>query len=238
MDFELDMNVDALLEAFDVPDDRLRSVSYLERQVRRFGVHKRRMEECLPDEPWEREFEFCMAQDSMQLAKYMIYLSHYPIRRYLELGVWTGGTFTFLSHYLRRMTGLTAAIAIDVAMPCKAFGAVLGETDWMAFYQCNSLAPQFPELLEGIGKVDYAFIDAVHKKGPVLSDFANIKPYAPMIGFHDICHHHCPEMPEAWREVREMHPGAKAVEFIDQNSAAISAGRLLQGIGVLHLGGS
>src|SRR5437763_12100894 len=53
-------------------------------------------------------------QTPNQFSRYLTTLARYPISRYLELGVWHGGTFVITVEYLARFNSLAQATALDI----------------------------------------------------------------------------------------------------------------------------
>jgi hypothetical protein len=56
-------------------------------------------------------------QIPQQIAPTLLYLSSFKIRSYLEVGCAAGGTFMFVTEFLRSTNGLQRSTCVDVAAP-------------------------------------------------------------------------------------------------------------------------
>jgi len=138
-----------------------------------------------------------------QLAPYLVALSRLPIRTYLELGVFQGGTFVITVEYLRRTTGLQRAVAVDI-------DRMLGTRRYarrargVEVVQMASGTPDFDRLVQGV-RPDLVLIDADHSLAAVRRDWESVRDVAPVVAFHDIIDNASPGVRRFWREVREQH---------------------------------
>ena len=223
------INVKKLQKLFDVDDAKLRSVKYIEECIWEAGLRPLRGD----NRPYEdRDDKLAMIQEPMQLTKLAVYLSHFDIRSYLELGVASGSTFLFLTHYMREMCGLKEAFAIDIVTPSKLMPVLdSGMMLWAEFYKMNSQDVEFKEFLDG-REFDLAFIDGSHEYADVMNDYRLLKKRARILVFHDIVCRYQPGVVKAWSLIREENPNCRAVEFIDQSHDRPVH---VAGIGLIHM---
>jgi len=160
-----------------------------------------------------------IAQTPDQIAKALVYLSEYKINSYLEIGVFQGGNFLFVSEYLRRFNPEIKCLGIDPSdFLNPEIGAIIEKEDWLTFSKVTSddIAKQ---------KFDLVFIDAEHKDGWPARDYENVGKFAKICMVHDIQYLPCPEVKLFWEKIKD----SESVEFLE--SSALPP---IHGIGLLH----
>ncbi len=161
-------------------------------------------------------------QVPVQLASALVYLSKFSINSYCEIGVFQGGTFLFVSEYLRRFNPQIRCIGIDPTDYLnKEIAGIMGNEYWLSFNHITS------DGLNGI-KFDLVFIDGEHFGGWTARDYENVGRYAKICMFHDIQETTCPEVMSFWQSLKETEE-KKIIEYLE-HSASVP----LQGIGILH----
>lgn len=159
-----------------------------------------------------------MYQTPNQIAKALVYLSSLKINSYLEIGIFQGGTFLFISEYLRRFNPDIKCLGIDpTPFLNDEIRAIIETNLFMSFKSVNS------DQLSG-KEFDLVFIDGEHIDGWVKRDYDNVGQYAKICMIHDIQELSCPEVVEFWETIK----GKKPVTFLDYTSANPS-----QGIGMV-----
>jgi len=74
-----------------------------------------------------------------QIAKALVYLSDYKINSYLEVGVFQGGTFLFVSEYLRRFNPKIQCTGIDPTDYLNPeIADIINAESWLSFLPCTS----------------------------------------------------------------------------------------------------
>lgn len=136
-----------------------------------------------------------------QLAPYLTTLAVLPIRSYLELGVFDGGTFIATVEYLRRVGQVDRAIAVDVdAM--RAVRAYGKSAPWVDVAQLASGTPAFDALISEANP-DLVLIDGDHSLAAVRRDLASVVDHAAVaIAMHDIADTASPGVRQTWDRFR------------------------------------
>jgi hypothetical protein len=153
-----------------------------------------------------------------QIGKALVYLSKFRINSYLEVGVFQGGNFLFVSEYLRRFNPDIQCTGIDPTGYLNDEIRAIIETELFLSYKAidsDQLAGQ---------EFDLVFIDGDHTAEWAKRDFENVGRHAKICMFHDIQEISCPDIVAFWKTVK----GKKGVEFLDHTSSEPS-----QGIGII-----
>jgi len=160
-----------------------------------------------------------MYQTPNQIAEALVYLSDYEIKTYIEIGVFQGGTFLFVSEYLRRFNPGIKCTGIDPTdFLNPEIKEIIDSEDWLRFASATSdeVAGQ---------KFDLVFIDGDHENGWIEKDWNNIGQHAKICMIHDIQEATCPDVVEFWKKLK-----GKKIEILDHTSKEPS-----QGIGIIQL---
>lgn len=158
-----------------------------------------------------------------QIAEALVYLSKFNIDSYLEVGIFHGGNFLFVSDYLSRFNPNIKCIGIDLIKEYlnDEIDSVIKSEDRYEFHRETSF--------NFIGKrFALVFIDGNHALRWVRKDWENVGQYADICMFHDIDEPRCKGPVYFWKELKKSFPDRKAVEFISKEP--------LCGIGVIHNG--
>lgn len=156
-----------------------------------------------------------------QIAKALVYLSDFEIKTYLEVGVFQGGNFLFVSEYLRRFNPLIRCIGIDPTGYLNGeIQAIIEKEIFISFKSITSDSISGQEF-------DLVFIDGEHTKEWITKDWNNVGKQAKICILHDIQETSCPDIVDFWGKLKTSKK--KVVEFLDCTSATPS-----QGIGIIH----
>ena len=155
-----------------------------------------------------------------QTAMALIYLSAFKISSYLEVGVFQGGNFLFVSEYLRRFNPKIKCTGIDpTGFLNPEIKEIIDSEDWLSFLPITS--NEIATL-----KFDLVFIDGDHENNWVKRDWENVGRYAKICMVHDIQETSCPEIVEFWEKLK-----GKKIEFLDCSSEFPT-----QGVGIIQEG--
>lgn len=147
-----------------------------------------------------------------QLAPYLATLSHYPIRRYLEIGVQHGGMFVLSTEYFNRFSPTEQAVAADILRSpgvqdyARQNPRVHGM--WM-----DSSSPDFRAWVRAQAPWDLVLIDGNHHYNAARHDFLSVHGHAKAVAFHDTVAPDWPGIGQLWAEVRNEY--ADEYEFVD-----------------------
>lgn len=156
-----------------------------------------------------------------QIAKALVYLSDFEIKTYLEVGVFQGGNFLFVSEYLRKFNPSIRCIGIDPTNYLNGeINAVLEREIFVSFKSITS------DYIAG-QEFDLVFIDGDHSKEWINRDWNNVGKQAKICILHDIQEPSCPDVIEFWGKLKASKK--KTMEFIDCSTETPS-----QGIGIIH----
>jgi len=211
--------VQNLLRCLDI--ESLKNPDVIANLVRAFGIVQ------WPDPAFGEDEKFKnpsadmagIAQTPNQIAKALVYLSDFEIKTYLEIGIFHGGNFLFVSEYLRRFNPEIQCLGIDPGeFLNNEICEIIEHEDWLTFSKITSddIAKQ---------KFDLVFIDGDHNDGWAERDYNNIGKFAQICMIHDIIYLACPEVGSFWKTVKNN----TAIEFLE--SSALPA---IHGIGLLH----
>jgi hypothetical protein len=160
-------------------------------------------------------------QTPNQIAKTLVYLSDFEIKTYLEVGVFQGGNFLFVSEYLKRFNPNIRCIGID---PMGFLNPEIKEI----IEKDISMSIKSITTNEIIGQeFDLVFIDGEHTAEWVNRDWNNVGKQAKICILHDIQEPSCPDVIEFWNKLKQSKK--KTIEFLDCTSKEPS-----QGIGIIH----
>jgi len=178
---------------------------------------------------------FRMCQFPCQLAPYLIWLSDKEIKRYMEVGVWMGGTFIFTVEYLNRFTQIEHADAVDLEFRSTC---PLGKR-WYPFKphitltKMNTKSASFSKYMR-TGKYDLVLIDGDHTAQGVRNDFNKVSNAdVRYVGFHDICDHWNPGVVAVWNELKCKCDDSHSHEFVEQYKRSDKFTRF--GLGILEM---
>jgi hypothetical protein len=164
--------------------DDLRRVHFVELLIRQIGLANDKRNIYGDDEAYMNPIPRGLWQIPRQLAEFTVSLSSQKIGSFLEIGTYTGHTFTFLMAYLARFNPNLSGITVDV---CD--------------YSYDEYRKSVEPLLKGqfdarfiIGHsrdfatraLDFCFIDGDHSLKGVCADFDNVGQNAKICAFHDI----------------------------------------------------
>ena len=121
-------------------------------------------------------------QNQHELAIYLDWLREFEIRRYLEIGSWTGRLVSYLHSELQfeRVAACDVGWAEEAGLQYRFHPDVL-------FLKASSWGPEYREWRKELGPMDVVFIDGDHSYNAVRKDF-EINRDAPhrFLAFHDI----------------------------------------------------
>lgn len=214
--------VQNLLRCLDL--NSLRNAEVVANLVRAFGIVQWGPPVFGNDEIFKNRFGDMAGiyQTPDQIAKALVYLSDFEINSYLEIGVFQGGNFLFVSEYLRRFNPDVQCLGIDpTGYLNDEISAVIQKEDWLSFSDMTS---------DGLigEKFDLVFIDGEHTGEWVRKDWENVGHHAKICMIHDIQETTCPEVVAFWKELKQT-TSKGAIEFLDHTSLVP-----LQGIGIIH----
>lgn len=160
-----------------------------------------------------------MYQTPDQIAEALIYLSGFEINSYLEIGIFQGGTFLFVSEYLRRFNPGIKCLGIDpTGYLNDEIREIIEKEIWLTFKSVTS------DKLIG-QEFDLVFIDGEHTAEWAKADWENAGKHAKICMIHDIQEMSCPGVMQVWEEIK----GKRPVTFLAHTSEHPS-----QGIGIIH----
>ncbi len=153
-----------------------------------------------------------------QIGKALVYLSKFKINSYLEIGVFQGGNFVFVSEYLKRFNPEIKCYGIDPTNFLNPeIKEIIESEKFMSFKSAIS------DQIKGT-KFDLVFIDGDHSAEWIKRDFENVGKLAKICMFHDIQEKSCPDVKVFWDNL-----DGNKIEFLDSNAIP-----KVQGIGILH----
>jgi hypothetical protein len=162
-----------------------------------------------------------------QLAAFAVFLSNHKIESFLEVGTFTGGTFTFLMGYLTRFNPHLVGITID------PWNANPPTHLWNGRFRGRYVVASSRDF--AAQSFDLCLIDGFHSFDAVTEDYLNVGRYSRICGFHDINDQLVEEWPNHnggvvrfWRQLREEQKGREFHEFLFH-----SHGARVMGIGVI-----
>jgi hypothetical protein len=141
-----------------------------------------------------------------QFADFLLFLSNYQIKTFLEVGTWKGASSSMLSAYLK----LENALTIDIQNKFHLLEEVqkLIKIDFQIGTSDDFRGRHF----------DLCFIDGNHSYEWVKRDYENVGQYCGICAFHDIVDPWCPGVVQFWNEIKSQH---KHIEFIQNGTLGI-----------------
>jgi hypothetical protein len=136
-----------------------------------------------------------------QFAPFLTEVARQGVRRYLEIGVRHGGSFTATVEYLSRVGELEEAVAVDISAVPALLPYPL-EQPSVRLIQADTLTDRFRAWVHGHPGFDLAFVDGLHTYEGCRHDFETVRPRARMIALHDISNHIEPEVGRVWADIR------------------------------------
>lgn len=157
-----------------------------------------------------------------QISQALVYLSDFEIKTYLEIGVFQGGTFLFMSEYLKRFNPDIKCLGLD---PTNYLNAEIREetelSEWMRMIAVTS------DKLSG-RVFDLVFIDGDHSAEWLAIDWESVGKAAKICMLHDIQEKSCPDVVAIWETLKKIK-GKTTKEFLSHQALYP-----LQGIGIIH----
>jgi hypothetical protein len=164
-----------------------------------------------------------------QFAPYLLEVARHGVRRYLEIGVRHGGSFTATVEYLSRVGELEEAVAIDI----DAIPALLPyplDQPSVRLMQADTGTDRFAAWMRRHPGFDLAFIDGLHSYEGCRGDFETMRSRARMIALHDISNHIEPEVGRVWADIRRDY--ADEYDFHEFTAQYVESGPPDMGIGL------
>jgi len=149
-----------------------------------------------------------------QFARYLAYLSYFPIRSYVEIGVFHGGTFIITVEYLSRFQPIARALAMDISIT-EQMRAYAARNPAVTLHEGDSRAPEARALLAS-ERWDLALIDGDHSEAGCQADYESLRDRTRLIAFHDTYNDVCPEVGIVWQRIRASLPRRCLREFHEQ----------------------
>jgi hypothetical protein len=153
------------------------------------------------------------------------------VRRYLEIGVRSGGSFKSI---MRALPVGARGVAVDLpganwgregsdALLQQAIEGLRADGYSVSLHLGNSQDPDIVKAVAKEGPFDAAFIDGDHLYEGVAADWYNYGPMARIVAFHDVQGRPGPnrqglqvEVPRLWQEIKQQYD--QTVEFITPGS--------------------
>lgn len=170
------------------------------------------------------EFTRYMNNDRMELGVYqtprqfapcIVELLKHKIDSYIEIGLFSGGSYLIMTEFLKLKNPSVITVGVDIS----------------SIYMRPGVIPYINNLHIGTsadfkGKsFDLAFIDGDHFYRGIVADWENVGKYAKITMIHDINDRSCPDVVRFWNEIKQ---GRKTMEFKYQTK-----GMNVHGIGLI-----
>ena len=210
-----------LIRTLDIQS--LRNPEVVANLVRAFGIVQWGPEVFGDEEYFKNPYPYMAGiyQTPNQISKALVYLSDMEINTYLEIGVFQGGNFLFVSEYLRRFNPNIRCIGIDPTdFLNDEIKWLIDHETFISFKSINSDSVIGQEF-------DLVFIDGEHTTEWINKDWNNVGKFAKICIIHDIQETTCPDCIEFWNKLRQSKK--KILEFLDYSSKIPT-----QGIGIIH----
>lgn len=220
----------------DAGHDQLKDAQIVEELIQKAGLHK--SGGVGEEYEWPKQLDpftdkgLKIWQYPIQFSKYLVFLSQFTIRSYLEIGVAYGGTFVFTTEYLRQFNPSVHGTCIDVRVPSLLLQlfAKQNSFQYITAKSCELFQHVKPET-----SFDLVLVDGDHSREGAMNDFLLVKDKAKIIAFHDIVNFKTSGAIEAWEELKINYSDQfDCFEFTDQYPELLhkQPGRKLLGIGV------
>jgi hypothetical protein len=175
-------------------------------------------------------------QYPVQFSRYLVLLSRYDIRSYVEIGVRHGGTFILTCEYLSRFGRLEHALAVDLlrAPAVDGYADIAPSALTLTQLQCDTTRPACRRALRSHGTFDLAFIDGDHSFAGCWSDFTTLRGRAGIVALHDIVSDASPDVPRVWQRIRREYADRYELHEFDEQYRTVAerTGERYLGIGV------
>ena len=205
----------------------LRNVEVVADRVRAFGIVKRGGNVFGDEEIFKNSStsQAGIYQVPGQIAQALVHLSHLSISSYLEIGLFHGGNFLFVSDYLRRFNPGIRCVGVDR----KLRGYLNDEIEAIVknepgYELCRGSSFNFRGQKFGL-----VFIDGDHSYRWTRADWVNVGRHADVCMFHDIEEKTTPGTGAFWRELRTGLNGKGILEYKQPEPKPP-----LCGIGIVH----
>lgn len=202
----------------NAPIDKLKDVGFLEDMIIGLGLYP---QETLHLEEYPQSlWRYCnkglrIWQYPNQFAQFLVFLSKYSIKSYLEIGVAYGGSLILIIEYLSHFNGMIEAWGIDPQATSELLRAYMRQRPGVRHirdYSAN-LWRYFPSNTA----FDLALIDGLHTEEASWADFELVRDHARIIVFHDISSDRVPKVASSWKRARREHASEyDFFEFIEQ----------------------
>ena len=161
---------------------------------------------CLPN-PGKR-FGFCLLQSIDEFTRFLLFLNSHKINRYLEIGLYHGGTLFTIDSYLRVINkNYEGCIGYDIKIQIDNYKEYTNK-----FSNCQIIELDSKKL-ELEGGYDLCLIDGDHSYEGCKNDYLKVRNNCRYIVFHDILNKaKRKKVPEFWEEIKKT---GKYYEFID-----------------------
>ena len=160
-----------------------------------------------------------------QIAEMLVYLSGFKINSFIEVGVFQGGNFFFMSEYLKRFNPNIKCTGIDPTGAQHMNGEIrdIIETDlFLSFKTITS------DQVAGM-EFDLAFLDGDHSAAWIKKDWDNVGRHAKICAIHDIQGPVCPDVVKFWKALKKDNEDKTTMEFLKSTTDQPT-----KGIGVIH----
>lgn len=137
--------------------------------------------------------ELGVYQTPRQMAQCISELLKYKIESYIEIGLYSGGSYLIMTEFLKWKNKSVHAVGVDITRR----------------YMKAETIPHIENLHIGTSadfrghSFDLAFIDADHSYTGVRADWENVGKYARIAMFHDINNDSCPGVFKLWNEIKQ-----------------------------------
>jgi hypothetical protein len=216
------MNVwEALKSLRDLPDAKLRDRDEMRRVIAESGLNGEFAGDWPPELHKYLGVGMNIWQYPVQFADYLIFLSHFKIESYLEIGVRDGGTMVLTVEYLSRFNTFKEAIGVDIALNFPTVDEARRFNPVYSAVWCSSQTDKFKKFMECY-HFDMVMVDGEHSVVGMNNDFDNAKAGgAKLITCHDICNAGMTdECVKGWGEIKRRHNrDFYFVEFVGQYKA-------------------
>ena len=158
--------------------DDLRRLEFVEGLIQHIGLVKDKRQIYGDDETYMNPIPRGLHQIPKQLAEFAIFLSQERVGSFLEIGTYTGHTFTFLMAYLSRFNQNLIGITLDIwdHNPVQQL--------WKGRFDARFVKERSQDFATRV--FDFCFIDGDHSYDAVSADFANIGRNSKICAFHDV----------------------------------------------------